>query len=117
MNPTLLKLLGIAVLVLGLTSWGFFERSGKMSAQKEVVTVQGKLDLSEERIREQNRGITALGNATLVAGARAAQLEKDRERAVRPLVASIARLETQLATKTPEGADCRRALHERRTSP
>jgi hypothetical protein len=114
MNPALVKLLAAGAVVLALISWALLERGGKLSAQKEVVVVQGKLDLSNERVREQSRGITALGNATTAAQARAAQLLVERAQANKPLVATIARLEGQLAEKTPDGADCRRALQERR---
>lgn len=112
MSPQLIKLLVGVAIVLSLCSWALLERSGKLAAQKEVVVVQGKLDLSEERVREQNRGMTALGNATVAANARADVLKTLRDEKNVPLVASIARLEAQLAAKPAEGKDCRDALRE-----
>lgn len=96
MSPQLAKLLAGAVLILSLVGWALFERSEKLSSQKEVAVLKGDLELSNERIRENGRAITALGTATTAAQARAATLEGIRRRENAPLVAQIQRFETRL---------------------
>lgn len=110
MSPQLIKLLGALALILSLCSWALLERSGKLSAQKEVVTVQGKLNLSEERVREQSRGVTALGNATVAANARAVELAAQHKGQNAAHDVKIVELEKKLAAKLDEGKDCKAAL-------
>lgn len=111
MNPAMIKFLAGALGVILLIFWAGWERNGKLQAQKQVTVLEGRLELCAERTREQNRGITALGNATIAANARAEELRRRRAATNAPLVASIARLEDQLK-KSAEGKTCTDALNE-----
>lgn len=104
---------GAPLLAMALLSgWAFIERSGRLSAKNQVVALQGALELRDERIREQNRSLQALSNATTAANARAQLLAALRARENAPLVASIKRLEGVIAAGAQEGKDCRDALRE-----
>lgn len=79
MNPTLAKILAALAVVAALVGWASYERIGKLAAQKQVVQLQGDLNLSQERVREVGRGVLALGNATDAAMKRSRALEQERK--------------------------------------
>jgi hypothetical protein len=104
---------GAPLLALALVSgWALIERSGRLSALNRVVGLEGALELRDERIREQNRSLQALGNATTAANARAQLLAAMRARENAPLVAMIGKLEGVVAAGAQQGKDCRDALRE-----
>jgi hypothetical protein len=113
MDPRLIKLLAGVLIVLSLVGWGFYERSGKLSAQKDVVQLHGDLALASERQRETNRAVTALGTATTAANARAEVLAQRRVKESAPLVAQITKLEKVVSDLKSVGSkDCRDAFRE-----
>lgn len=103
---------GAPLLALALVGgWAMIERSGRLSAKNEVVELRGALELRDERIREQNRSLQALGNATVAANARAQLLASMRARENAPLVAMISKLEERIAAGAQQKG-CRDALRE-----
>lgn len=112
MNPKIILALGMALLIASLTAWGFYERSGRMAALRDLETCKGKVELGNERIRESNRAVQALGTATAAAHAEAARLRVEREKKGGPLIEQILRLTERLKKSTPAGIGCKEGLQE-----
>jgi hypothetical protein len=108
-NAQVAKLLAGAALLLALIGWGTWEHIGRLKAESA-------LELAQERLRETNRAVTALGTATDKAVERAAVLAQRRRVENQPLVDKLGQLELQLKEKNASGKDCRDALKEWRNA-
>jgi uncharacterized protein YlxW (UPF0749 family) len=120
MNPMLLKWGGIALVVLSLTTWGFWERSGKLSAEKDVASLQGTVALRDLTLEWQNTAVEALANASEAAETELEWLRAARKRVNAPLAKKVEELEVAIAAPALVGPglkikSCGDALNEWRS--
>lgn len=120
MNPMMLKWGGVALVVLSLTTWALWERSGKLEALNDVVSLQGTVALRDQTIEWQNSAVAALATASTAAEGELARLRAVRKKTNAPLAKKVEDLETAIAMPAPQGPgiklrSCGDALNEWRT--
>lgn len=105
-------LVGMGVLCLGLTIWGLWERSGKLSCEVDRVALQAQVAVLSDAVKRQNEGVDAVKAA-------GDQIAKDTARTLAAIRAEGRKREPELAeiaailkNPTPAGADCNRAWSE-----
>lgn len=129
LNPLQIKLalVGLAlgaIVVLGLTSWAFYERAGRFSAQVELekrnTQLQKAVDqvaVLAELVKAQTASIDLLGQATSRGRQELRDMLDELTRSQAAAQNLVKRLETNLAGGTPKRKDgtledCRDAIRE-----
>ncbi len=112
MNPKLIAALGLALVLSLLAGWGFYERSGRLAAEKELVTWKAAVNVRDARIQELGRAVTGLETATRAAKVEAMRLRARRAKENTALLDQIGRLGDALKRKTPDNDGCHEAIEE-----
>lgn len=106
------KWVGVLLVIAILCGLVLYERGEKLDAEKAVVELQGTVALRDQTIVTQSRAIVQLGNSTAAAKVEAKKLREQHARESAPMVAKIAKLEADLADKTPSGKTAKDAIDE-----
>ena len=92
----LVAMLEIALLVAALAGWGFWERSGKMSALVDVERLTGQIAVQGQQIAEQNTAVENLKKTAAQAHARGRQAAIAAAQAAEGHKAEIESLEARI---------------------
>jgi hypothetical protein len=110
MNPYVIG--GAALVLATVTAWGFYERSEKLEAEKDVVSLTAQVEVLADKLNVCNEAVKKHE-------ASAAEAQKRSEAALKAAAALEAknrgervRLKMAIAKPTPKGAGCDAAWGE-----
>lgn len=112
LTPQLAALLGIAVIMAGLTLWALWERSGRLTCEVARVEVTAAYTHLAAQVAEQNVKVKQLAQAGAQAREAGRQALIAAEATAQALSGEIAALRARIAAPTPAGEDCRNVWAE-----
>lgn len=101
-----MQLIIAALVVVSLTAWGFFERSGRLSCKVENVKLSAQVDTLSDKIKEQNDAVDGLKAASVKAGKESLAALKRADDLDKSLDSTKKKLRELSKQPTPKGAGC-----------